>query len=50
LFRVSITPKYAHTPIATAITILMRFLIGILIAVLSDIFINNYLDLKIMPS
>ena len=39
LFNLSITPKYAHTPTAVAPSMLRRFLIGILIEVLSDIFI-----------
>ena len=47
VFILSTIPKYAQTPTATATTILMRFLIGIAIEVLSEIFISLYLLLYI---
>ena len=46
----SMTPKYAHTPTATAAKIESRFLIGIEIAVLSDTLISYsylYLSLRV---
>ena len=49
LLSLSITPKYAQTPTPTAANIDNRFLIGILIAVLSDSFINRHRLPSVLP-